>query len=177
MRKLKLSELNRLSVEEFKGSPKLPITLVLDNIRSAHNVGSIFRTADGLAVNRIVLTGITAVPPHKEINKTAIGATESVEWSYVQSIRDIVSTLKEEGNTIIGIEQTDASVSLGQYQFPSTKELVIVMGNEVNGLSEELLPLLDLAIEIPQYGVKHSFNVAVCAGMVLWEMSRQLRSV
>lgn len=176
MRKLKLTELNRLDTEAYKSTAKLPVTIVLDNIRSAHNVGSIFRTVDGFALEKIILCGITATPPHKEINKTAIGATASVEWKYEKDVIPTLENLKTSGAVLLGIEQTTKSKSLMDYQFPRDKELVLVFGNEVNGLSDQILPLLDTALEIPQYGTKHSFNVAVCAGMVLWELSRQLRS-
>ncbi len=177
MRKLTLQELGRKSISDYKqSSDKLGVVVILDNIRSAMNVGSIFRTADGLAIERLILTGISARPPHKEINKTAIGATDSVDWSYEQSVVQITEQLKKEGYLILGVEQTNASVSLSSFVVPKEKKLVIIFGNEVKGLSEDLLPQLDQAIEIPQYGTKHSFNVAVCAGMVLWELSRQLRT-
>ncbi len=176
MRKLKLTELNRLDTDGYKTAEKLPITIILDNIRSAHNVGSIFRTTDGFAFQKIILCGITATPPHKEINKTAIGATASVDWSYEKDIISTLVTLRSKGTTILGIEQTTSSVSLMEYAIPKERPLAIVFGNEVNGLSDSVLPLLDIAIEIPQFGTKHSFNVAVCAGMTMWEISRQLRT-
>ncbi len=175
MRKLTLNELGRQSLSDYKQAEKLSITVVLDNIRSAMNVGSIFRTMDGLGLERLILTGITARPPHKEINKTAIGATDSVDWEYIDSVEECVRHLKQEGYTILGIEQTDASIGLDTYETSADPKIAVVMGNEVKGLSDSILPLLDKAIEIPQYGTKHSFNVAVCAGMVLWELSKQLR--
>lgn len=177
MRKLTLQELGRQSLSDYKQSTdKLGVVVVLDNIRSAMNVGSIFRTMDGLAIARLVLTGITAKPPHKEINKTAIGATDSVDWTYNPSIEEVMQKLKTEGFQLYGIEQTDVSVPLNSFTFPITQKMAIIFGNEVKGLTEGVLPLLDEAIDIPQYGTKHSFNVAVCAGMVLWELSKQLRS-
>ncbi|NNK89075.1 MAG: RNA methyltransferase [Saprospiraceae bacterium] len=172
MRKLKLDELNRLSINEFKEADKTPFIVVLDNIRSAYNVGSIFRTCDALAIEEIILTGITAKPPHKEISKSAIGATNSVAWRYEADIVSCIRELKDKGHLIIGIEQTNESISLNDYQFEGgpLKKYVIIFGNEVEGLNAELLPLLDDCIEIPQYGTKHSFNVSVCAGIVLWAL-------
>lgn len=168
MRKLKLSELGRASIEDYQEAEKLSVTIVLDNIRSAHNVGSIFRTADAMAIRNIVLCGITAKPPHKEISKTAIGATKSVDWHYEEDIMSLVSEAKTNGSLIIGVEQTDQSIPLHQYEINSEQPLMIIVGNEVDGLTEGILPLLDLAIEVPQFGTKHSLNVAVCAGIVLW---------
>jgi tRNA G18 (ribose-2'-O)-methylase SpoU len=177
MRKLKLDELNRLDPEEYRKVEKLPVTIVLDNIRSAFNVGSIFRTCDGLGLSNIILTGITARPPHKEINKAAIGATESVTWEYHQDIVEYISSIKNDNNLIVGVEQTDESVMLSNLNLNLVdKHIYLIMGNEVEGLNENILPLLDHAIEIEQYGTKHSFNVAVCAGMVMWELSKVLRS-
>jgi len=145
MRKLKLNELNRLDLEEYKSSFKLPVNIVLDNIRSAHNVGSIFRTVDGFALEKIILCGITARPPHKEINKTAIGATASVQWEYQEDISKTLEAFKEANATIVGVEQTTDSVSLLEYQFPRSSPIVLVFGNEVNGLSEAVLPFLSAA--------------------------------
>lgn len=176
MRKLKLDELNRVDVDTYKKSEKLPITVVLDNIRSAFNVGSIFRTCDGLGISDIVLTGITARPPHKEINKAAIGATESVEWSYKEDIVDYVSQIDKSISIIYGVEQTDSSRMLSTLELSSkNKQVYLIFGNEVEGLDDALLLHLDQAIEIEQFGTKHSFNVAVCAGMVLWQFSNILR--
>ena len=177
MRKLKLDELNRASVEEFKNSEKTPLIVVLDNIRSAHNVGSVFRTSDGLAIEKLYLCGITAQPPHKEITKAAIGATHSVEWAYVKNIEELILEMKDSGHLIIGIEQTDSSIDLDKFDYThlAAKKAVLIFGNEVEGLSDAVLPLLDYAIEIPQFGTKHSFNVAVCAGMVLWSFTKELR--
>ena len=175
MKKLKLEELGRISVGEFKDADKLPVCLVLDNIRSLHNVGSAFRTADGFRLNKIYLTGITGTPPHREIQKTALGATESVDWSYVEKPEDAVNALKAEGYKIVIIEQTNASVALQTFTPSPNEKYALVFGNEVNGVSEEVIPFGDMAIEIPQSGTKHSLNVSVCMGIVLWEMFRKLR--
>lgn len=175
MKKLKIEELGRISIDEFKGADKLPVCLVLDNIRSLHNVGSAFRTADGFRLEKIFLTGITGTPPHREIQKTALGATESVEWVYIEKPVDAVSALKAEGYKILIIEQTTASISLQTFTPSPSEKYALIFGNEVNGVSEEMIPFGDLAIEIPQSGTKHSLNVSVCMGIVLWEMFRKLR--
>ncbi len=174
MRKLRLEELGRPDLETYSKADKLPITIVLDNIRSALNVGSIFRTADAMAINDIVLCGITACPPHKEINKTAIGATNSVKWTYESSIGSYIEKAKKEGKLILGIEQIDKSVPLPDYVMPTDKSIIVIFGNEVHGISDEVIPLLDTAIEIPQFGTKHSLNVAVCAGIIMWSMRQSL---
>lgn len=172
MRKLKLEELGRISTEEYQVKSKVPIVAVLDSIRSALNVGSVFRTADAFAIEKIVICGISATPPNREITKTAIGATESVTWEYVEDIKDAVLKLKTEGYTIIGVEQTDQSLMLNQ--FSSTEEkIAVIFGNEVDGVSDEILNDLDYCIEIPQHGTKHSLNVSVCAGIVLWELAKR----
>ncbi|MDG1101386.1 MAG: RNA methyltransferase [Saprospiraceae bacterium] len=176
MRKLKLQELNRLDVEGYKASAKVSVVVILDNIRSAINVGSVFRSSDAFAIERIILVGFTATPPSREITKTAIGATSSVDWTHVDDITDTLLQLKRNGYTITSIEQTDSSVSLLDWDIKPDQKLAIVMGNEVDGVSDEALALSDVAIEIPQYGTKHSLNVSVCAGVVLWEVSRNLRS-
>lgn len=167
MKKLKLEELNRKSLSEYKNSLKLPITIVLDNVRSMHNVGSVFRTCDAFLTEEIILCGITAVPPHREITKTALGATESVKWSYRQ---DIVELLKESasiGYINIGVEQTDKSIFLGDFLPEPEKKYILVFGNEITGISEEAIPMLDISLEIPQYGTKHSLNISVAAGIVI----------
>lgn len=174
MRKLKLEELGRISLEEYQQQPKIPIIAVLDNIRSALNVGSIFRTADAFAIEKIVICGISATPPNREITKTAIGATESVDWEYTESIPDAISKLKSEGYTIIGIEQTDQSMMLHEFK-PSQRKLAVIFGNEVDGVSDEIIDDLDFCIEIPQHGTKHSLNVSVCAGIVLWELAKSYK--
>jgi tRNA G18 (ribose-2'-O)-methylase SpoU len=175
-RKLKLEELGRASLEEYKAVLKVPILVVLDNLRSGLNTGSIFRTADSFALEGLILTGITPRPPHKEIHKSAIGATQSVSWSYEESAFNAVQRLKSEGWKILVIEQTKYSVALQNVQVKEGDKYVVVMGNEVDGVDSELLKLADLSIEIPQFGTKHSLNVSVCAGIVLWHLSDQLRS-
>lgn len=166
MRKLKLQELGRHTVESFSSEVKQPITIVLDDIRSALNVGSVFRTADAMAIEQVVLCGITPQPPSRDITKTAIGATKSVKWTYVEHIKSALEKLRSEGYTIISIEQTSESVELLKYADVPEK-LAIIMGNEVNGVSEAALELTDTAIELAQYGTKHSLNVSVCAGIVM----------
>jgi len=175
MRKLKLEELHRDTVETYQEKPKLQVTIVLDNVRSGHNVGSVFRTCDAFAFERISLCGITPRPPHKEINKTAIGATLSVDWVHHPDVVTAVQSLKDIGYRIYGIEQTTDSVSLQDVTFPTDTPIAIILGNEVNGISDTVLPLLDQAIELDQYGTKHSLNVSVCAGIVMWEVSRSRR--
>ena len=176
MRKLKLQELNRLDVEGYKASAKVSVVVILDNIRSAINVGSVFRSSDAFAIERLILVGFTATPPSREITKTAIGATSSVDWTHVDDITDTLLQLKKNGYTITSIEQTDSSVSLLDWDIKPNQKLALVMGNEVDGVSDEALALSDVAIEITQYGTKHSLNVSVCTGVVLWEVSRKLRS-
>lgn len=175
MKKLKLEELGRITVDEFKDADKLPLCIVLDNIRSLHNVGSAFRTGDAFTVEKIYLTGITGTPPHREIQKTALGATESVAWVYMESVGAAINQLKQEGYNIVIVEQTTASVPLHQFVPEQGEKYALVFGNEVNGVSDEVIPLADLALEIPQHGTKHSLNVSVCMGIVLWEVFKQLR--
>ena len=174
MKKKKLEELNRLSTEAYLNSEKLDVVIVVDNLRSGLNVGSIFRTTDCFKFKKIILCGVSPCPPHKEITKSAIGATHTVEWAYEESSKEAVSKLKSLGYTIIGIEQTSNSATFRDYQFK--ERVAIVLGNEVDGISNDVLPLLDDALELEQYGTKHSFNVSVCAGIVLYEISKQLRS-
>jgi tRNA G18 (ribose-2'-O)-methylase SpoU len=167
-RKLKLDELGRKSVSEFQEADKFPLIFVLDNIRSALNVGSIFRTADALGLDQLLLYGITAQPPHKEINKTAIGATASVSWNYFSNATALLKYLKAEGYLLVGVEQTEGSTSLQNWKPDFKNKYALFFGNEVDGVSEEFLSHLDIAIEIPQFGTKHSFNVAVSAGILGW---------
>ena len=174
IKKLKLTELGRVDVDTYKQQEKLPICVILDNLRSGLNVGAFFRTSDALGLERIILTGITPVPPHKEIHKSAIGATLSVDFSYDSEIVSAIKSLKESGYYIIGIEQTNTSTPLHSAEWPN-QPIAIVFGNEVEGISEEVLPHLDASIEISQFGTKHSLNVAVCGGIVLWEASRHQR--
>jgi len=175
VKKLKLEELGRISVDEFQSAEKIPVCILLDNVRSLHNVGSAFRTADAFKVEKIILCGITGTPPHREIQKTALGATESVHWAYEKNVAAAVEQLKKEDYQIIIIEQTTASLALNQFESEKKKKYCLVFGNEVNGISEEIISLADLAIEIPQEGTKHSLNVSVCIGIVLWEFYRKLK--
>jgi 23S rRNA (guanosine2251-2'-O)-methyltransferase len=169
MRKLKLDELNRASIPEFKAAQKLPMAVVMDNVRSMHNVGSIFRTCDGFAVMQVYLCGITAQPPHREIEKTALGATQSVEWTYFENPTDAVKQLRADGYIIIAIEQAESSTMLDTFTPDASKKYALVFGNEVNGVSDEVMAMADACIEIPQFGTKHSFNIVVSAGIVLWD--------
>jgi len=172
-KKLKLEALNRKSVEEFKESSKLPVTVLLDDIRSMHNVGSVFRTSDAFSMEKIYLCGITPRPPHREIQKTALGATESVDWEYAPSISEIIDKLKKESYIIVGIEQVTNSVMLSEYQIYHQK-YALIFGNEVEGISEEIINKIDVFVEIPQSGTKHSLNISVCAGIALWEWHKAL---
>lgn len=169
MRKLATTELSRKNITEFKNTTRLPVIVVLDNVRSAHNVGSVFRTCDAFAVEKIYLCGISAAPPNREVMKTAIGSTESVEWKYFNSVAEAIHSLKESGYQIILIEQTDESISLENFIPSKEKKYALVFGNEVSGVSDEILSLADVAVEIPQFGTKHSFNISVSAGIVLWD--------
>lgn len=173
MKKLSMDELGRVSVPEFKSMEKLPVVIVLDNVRSLHNVGSAFRTSDAFRVSKIFLTGITGIPPHREIEKTALGATQSVDWEYVEQPASAVEKLRSEGYRIVLVEQTDSSIPLQEMEFNPDGRTCLVFGNEVNGVSEALLPLADQAVEIPQMGTKHSLNISVCIGIVVWEISRR----
>ena len=172
MRKLKLDELGRVDVDTFSRQRKFPIVFVLDNIRSGLNVGSILRSADAFSVDSVVLVGISPKPPHKEILKTAIGASKSVKWTYLEDAYQAIASLKKEGYEVIGIEQTTDSRPLKSFEVDIEKKYALIFGNEVGGLSDEILPHLDSAIEIEQFGTKHSINVAVCAGIVGWHFSQ-----
>ncbi len=174
-KKLKLEELGRIDVETFKETKKIPLVVVLDNVRSMHNVGAVFRTADAFIVEKIILCGITPVPPHREIHKAALGATESVDWIYEKEISTAIKNLKNDGFEIVGIEQTTNSQNIEDYAINRDKKYALVLGNEVDGLSDEALPLYDTFLEIPQLGTKHSLNVSVCAGIVIWEFFRNLK--
>ncbi|QHS57613.1 RNA methyltransferase [Mucilaginibacter sp. 14171R-50] len=169
MRKLKLDELNRATIDEFKAQDKLPVAVVLDNVRSMHNIGSIFRTADGFAVEQVCLCGITAQPPHREIEKTALGATQSVTWAYFETPMQAVERLRANGYKIIAIEQAENSVMLNTFTPAVNQKYALIFGNEVNGVSDEVMRHIDACIEIPQFGTKHSFNIVVSAGIVLWD--------
>ncbi|MEE1944276.1 RNA methyltransferase [Pedobacter sp. KR3-3] len=175
MRKLKLDELNRVGVQEFKEQEKLPVVVVLDNVRSMHNVGSVFRTADGFAIEKVVLCGITAQPPHREIEKTALGATESVDWIHFADTLTAINSLKAHGYEIIAIEQAENSTMLNVFKPDTNKKYALIFGNEVNGVSDEAMKNIDGCIEIPQFGTKHSFNIVISAGIVLWDFFAKLR--
>ena len=169
MRKLKNNELNRLNLEEFKKSEKTPLVIVLDNVRSAYNVGSIFRNSDAFLIKRICLCGITPTPPHKEIRKTALGASESVDWlRYTNSI-DCIEELKASGYYIISIEQTNKAIMLHNFSPQKDKKYAFVFGNEIKGVDQEIITKSDEVIEIPQYGTKHSLNISVSSGVVIWD--------
>jgi 23S rRNA (guanosine2251-2'-O)-methyltransferase len=174
MKKLSMDELNRLSVEAFKQIKKTSIIIVLDNVRSLHNVGSFFRTADAFQIEKIYLCGITGTPPNREIHKTALGATESIEWEYAASALDFLPRLKDEGYEILSIEQTDQSISLEKFTVKKEGKFVLIFGNEVYGVSEAVIKISDHAIEVPQFGTKHSFNVSVTGGILLWEFFRRI---
>lgn len=170
-RKLRTDELGRLTNEQFKGADKIPVTVVLDDVRSALNVGSVFRTADAFAIEKIILCGITATPPNREINKTAIGATESVDWEYASDVAAAIDKLRSDGYNIVAVEQTSHSQTFGPY-IPVKGKTAVIFGNEVEGVSESVILMADVCIDIPQFGTKHSLNVSVCAGIVLWEMRK-----
>lgn len=171
-----MDELNRVSTEEFKSQQKTPLVVVMDNVRSMYNVGSIFRTCDGFAVEKLLLCGITACPPHKEISKTALGATESVDWQHYNSTVEAVQELKTDGYDVYAVEQVDTSISLQDFVPKSGQKLAIVLGNEVFGVDDEVLPLCDGAIEIPQVGTKHSFNVSVAGAITIWEIFKKIKN-
>ncbi|RZK42329.1 MAG: TrmH family RNA methyltransferase [Pedobacter sp.] len=175
MKKLKLDELNRVDVEEFKAQEKLPVVVILDNVRSMHNVGSVFRTADGFSIEKIVLCGITAQPPHREIEKTALGATLAVEWEHVEDTLSAIGNLRNEGYEIIAIEQAQNSTMLHTFKPDPSKKYALIFGNEVNGVSDEVMENIDTCIEIPQFGTKHSFNIVISAGIVLWDFFAKLK--
>jgi len=174
MKKLSLNELNRISVNEFKEAEKTPIIVVLDNIRSMHNIGSVFRTSDAFRVEKIYLCGITACPPNREIQKTALGATESVCWQYFKNTLDAVEELKQNDVLILSVEQVEKSVNLLDFMPPPNKKIALVFGNEVKGVDQEVVNISDYCVEIPQFGTKHSFNVSVTAGIVLWELFNKI---
>lgn len=173
MRKLSLKELNRVDIPTFKKQAKTPVVLVLDNVRSALNVGSAFRTADAFALEKIYLCGITAKPPHREILKTAIGATASMEWEYVPNTLRAIEQLRQSDYTILAIEQADKSTNLQDFKIEKNKKYALIFGNEVMGVSNEVMPKIDACLEVPQFGTKHSLNISVCIGVVTWELMRQ----
>jgi tRNA G18 (ribose-2'-O)-methylase SpoU len=173
--KLKLEELGRIDVETFKKTEKIPLVVVLDNVRSMHNVGAIFRTGDAFLIEKIILCGITPQPPHREIHKAALGATESVDWSYYESVKEAVLDLKVLKYEVLGIEQTSNSMMITDFEIDQSKKYALVLGNEVEGISDEILSICDRFLEIPQLGTKHSLNVSVCGGIVMWEFFRKIQ--
>lgn len=173
MKKLKNKDLQRINIEEFKKAKKTPITIVLDNVRSALNVGSVFRTADAFLIENIILCGITAQPPNKEIRKAALGATDSVQWEYTENTIEAISQLITKGYHIVGIEQAEKSISLNKFELPQ-KPIAIIMGNEVNGVAQEVIDNCNQVIEIPQFGTKHSLNISVTTGIVIWDLWKKI---
>ncbi|MEC4115599.1 RNA methyltransferase [Myroides phaeus] len=174
MRKLANSELDRKNVEEFKASEKTPIIIVLDDVRSLHNIGSVFRTCDAFLIEKVYLCGITATPPNKEIHKTALGATETVEWEYVKDVVTLVKQLNEEGVSVQSVEQVEKSVMLNNFEVEAGQKYALVFGNEVKGVNQEVVDLSKGVIEIPQLGTKHSLNISVSAGIVIWDLFQQM---
>ena len=175
MRKLKITELNRISIEEFKEADKLPLVVVLDDIRSLHNIGSVFRTADAFRIECIYLCGITATPPHPEMHKTALGAEFTVDWKYVNNAVETVDNLRSEGYVVYSVEQAEGSIMLDELTLDRSKKYAVVMGNEVKGVQQEVIDHSDGCIDIPQYGTKHSLNVSVTAGIVIWDLFKKLK--
>ena len=174
MKKLNILELNRMTLDDYRDADKMPLVVVLDNVRSLHNVGSVFRTSDAYRVEHIFLCGITATPPSAEIHKTALGAEDSVTWRYFKDTSEAVDLLRNEGYTIFSIEQAQGSIALQELQLEEGKKYAVIMGNEVKGVQQEIVDMSDACIELPQYGTKHSLNVSVTAGIVIWEFARQL---
>lgn len=172
MEKIKNEELNRLTLEGFKNSEKIPVIIVLDNVRSQHNIGSVFRTADAFRIMKIHLCGITATPPSRDITKSALGATESVDWEYFENTLDSVESLKKAGYTVIAVEQAKESIFLDSFIFDSNEKIALIFGNEVEGVKQEVMNKVDKCIEIPQFGTKHSFNISVSVAIVLWEAAK-----
>ena len=176
MRKLKNSELERLNIEEFKQSKKTPLIVVLDNVRSLNNIGSVFRNSDAFLVEKIYLCGITATPPHKDIHKTALGSTETVDWEYVENIMDLVNRLKSEDIKVISIEQAENATMLNDFIPEPNTTYALVFGNEVKGVKQEVVSTSDLVLEIPQFGTKHSLNISVSVGVVVWDLFSKIKA-
>lgn len=176
-RKLKITELNRISAEEFKKADKLPLVVILDNVRSLHNIGSVFRTSDAFRVECIYLCGITATPPHPEMHKTALGAEFTVDWKYVNNAVEAVDNLRQEGYVVFSVEQAENSIMLEDMRLEQGRRYAVVLGNEVKGVQQEVIDHSDGCIEIPQYGTKHSLNVSVTAGIVIWDLFKQLKTL
>lgn len=175
MRKLTIEEMGRMDAEAYRHAEKLPVVVVLDNVRSLHNVGAVFRTADAFALSGLCLCGITATPPSAEIHKTALGAEDTVDWTYYADTLDAVNALKAEGYKVFAVEQVEDSTSLSDLHLSPSDKVALVMGNEVKGVRQDVVDICDGAIEIPQYGTKHSLNVSVSAGIVMWEVQKKLR--
>jgi tRNA G18 (ribose-2'-O)-methylase SpoU len=175
MRKLKNSELVRLTVDEFKQETKIPLIVILDDIRSLNNVGSVFRTSDAFLIEKIYLCGITATPPNKEIHKTALGSTESVTWEYAEDVVTLIQKLKDSNIKVVAIEQAEKSVMLQDFKVDKGEKLAIIFGNEVKGVQQTVVNLCDAVIEIPQFGTKHSLNISVSVGVVLWDLFKQMK--
>ena len=170
MRKLKNEELDRISIKEFKNKKKMPIVVVLDNIRSLNNIGSVFRSSDAFLITKIYLCGITATPPHNDIRKTALGATDSVDWEYFEETEELIKYLKKQNYTILAVEQVEKSIMLNDFMPIKNKKYAVILGNEVKGVQQNVVDLCDFSIEIPQLGTKHSLNISVSAGIVLWDL-------
>jgi tRNA G18 (ribose-2'-O)-methylase SpoU len=175
MKKLSTIDLGRINVEEFKASRKSPFIVVLDNIRSLNNIGSVFRSSDAFLVESIYLCGITAQPPHKDIHKTALGATESVDWEYFENTSDAIQKLKKQDYKIVSVEQAEGSVFLQDFQINTDEKYALVLGHEVKGVDQKIIDISDYVLEIPQYGTKHSFNISVTTGIILWELFKQYK--
>ncbi len=175
MRKLKNSELGRLNVEEFKKAVKIPLIVILDNIRSLNNIGSVFRTSDAFMIEKIYLCGITAKPPHKEIHKTALGATESVDWEYTEDTLELVKELQNNNVKVVSIEQAENSIMLQDFVIQKGNKYAVIFGNEVKGVQQEVVTISDHCIEIPQFGTKHSLNISVSCGVVLWDIFKKIK--
>jgi tRNA G18 (ribose-2'-O)-methylase SpoU len=175
MRKLENSELNRKSIDDFKEASKTPLIIVLDDIRSLNNIGSVFRTSDAFLIEKIFLCGITATPPNKEIHKTALGATETVAWEYFENAIEVINKLKSEGVKVFAIEQVESSIFLQDFEIEKNRKYALIFGNEVFGVSQKAIEICNGTIEIPQLGTKHSLNIAVSAGIVIWDLFKKLR--
>ena len=174
MRKLENNELNRMSVDDFKNASKTPLIIILDDIRSLNNIGSVFRTSDAFLIEKIFLCGITAMPPNKEINKTALGATETVTWEHSENVLEVIENLKFEGTKVFAIEQVESSIFLQDFEIEKNQKYALVFGNEVYGVSQKAVEICDGTIEIPQLGTKHSLNIAVSAGIVIWDFFKKM---
>jgi len=175
MKKLKNSELKRLDIKAFKAADKIPLIIVLDNIRSLNNIGSVFRTADAFLIKKIYLCGITAKPPHKDIHKTALGATDSVDWNYFETTEEVVAQLKQDDVVVVSVEQVEGAISLQNFPVEPTKTYALIFGNEVKGVQQSVVDMSDYAVEIPQFGTKHSLNISVSTGVVLWEFVKKIK--